>query len=419
MLRFSLYTNKDISLSDLRIALIESLIARKRRDRLILRIEDANTPKDSVRKEQEAQEIIKKFAINFEQIIYQSEHIGRYQHLAIKLLENKKAFLCTCELDNNCYKNCKDNIDTKSIGDIKEKKIPFSIRLNRAKEDIVFKDSIKGDISISPDEIGEFVIFKSDSTPSSDFACAIDDMIEGIDLVIQEDRDMIKSAREIHIWQSLGFDKNIEYAHIPTLLNKNKTELSIPIKELLEEGFLPDAIINNLLSIGIKRDKKIFTLPDALEWFKLEEISLKPVFFDKKELQYLNKEHLRRIDNLTLSKIFGFADADIGKLAKIYLDESITIKNLEGRIREIFAPKRCRDVDKERIRELSKLILSAPMFDSFEDFKNYLIDKSKIQEDELLKILSQLITGRDDSSKLEEIYDCIKPYITEIAKCQP
>ncbi len=411
MLRFNLAASRDISLVDLRIALINFIIAKKRDKGFILRVEDANEKQEAKRKDQESQELLKKFAINFDQTIYQSDHLRRYQNLALRLLEEKKAFLCTCEENKECYRDCKQ-MDSNSINKIQQNNTPFTLRLYKPDKTITFNDLIEKDLSFSPEEIGEIIILESNGTPSKDFACAVDDMIEGIDIVIQEKSDILDSAKEIHIQNSLNFKNQITYAHIPPLLK------DIKVKELLEEGYLPDAIINTLLSLGTNPPTELFTLPKAIEWFDLEELSKEPVYFDIEKLKYINKEHLQRIDDLSLSRIFGFGDVGIGKLAKLYIDESVTIKNLESKIQTIFAPKLAIGTQKEQMQELSKLIFMAPMFDEFEDFKNYLLDNSNLQERQLLKLLSQLMTGRDDTSKLKEIYNCIKPYIMEITRCQ-
>ncbi len=75
----------------------------------------------------------------------------------------------------------------------------------------------------------------------------------------------------------------------------------------MRAGFLPDAIINYLLSLGYNPPKRIFYLPDAIEWFDIKKISKDSVEFNINELRELNREHLLKMDFKELSKIFKFA----------------------------------------------------------------------------------------------------------------
>ena len=73
--------------------------------------------------------------------------------------------------------------------------------------------------------------------------------------------------------------------------------------------------------MGNETPSEIFTLEEAISWFKIENISKNPTKFDIDKLRFINKKHLETMDDMRLSKILGFADTDIGKLAKIFLKE--------------------------------------------------------------------------------------------------
>jgi len=187
---------------------------------------------------------------------------------------------------------------------------------------------------------------------------------------------------------------------------------------LLEQGFLPDAIINYLLLLGNKTPVEVFTLPEAIEWFDLKNISKAPAKFDIDKLRFLNREHIKRMDSKELSKIFGFADSDIGELAKVYLEESSTIFEIEDKIKNILAPKKCSESWAEEMKTLSKTILKAPMIDDFNEFKNYLIKESGLKGKKLFKPLRLLLTGQESGPELSSIYPFIKPYLLEVARCE-
>ena len=117
----------------------------------------------------------------------------------------------------------------------------------------------------------------------------------------------------------------------------------------------------------------------------LENISKSPAKFDIEKMRFINKEHLKMMDNKQLSTLFGFADADIGKLAKIYLEEVSTTNELESKIKPIFTAKNFEGECGEQMRILEKLIWELPMIDSFDEFKSTLMKESGLDREELLE----------------------------------
>jgi glutamyl-tRNA synthetase len=439
MLRYAPPLERDLNVNDLRIALINYIVSRQRDEGFILRFEDMATDHRIEGKEQEQERLLQKFALQPDQTVYQSGHPARYQRLALQLLESKKAFLCICREEvlererqeatrqNRPYgysRHCLD-LPPEEIARIKEEQIPFTIRLRKPSRPITFTDLLLQEQRSEPHEVDHFLLQRADGTPTEDFATAVDDLTEGISLVIRDERRLAPhTAREIYLRGALGMESGIAYLHLPTLRDTQGERLSphdrsVTLIHLLEEGFLPDAIINYLLALGIDAPTEIFTLPEAVEWFKLKLLRAEPARFDIEELQRVNQEHLRRMDDLALSRIFRFADRDIGRLAKLYLEECGTIRELEERIATLFSPKKCEGPEGETMRKLSALIRRAPMLESFEEFEAYLAARSGLESEELRMPLRLLMTGSPKGPKLDKIYRSIKPYITEVAQCQP
>ena len=203
-----------------------------------------------------------------------------------------------------------------------------------------------------------------------------------------------------------------EYIHLPELLNTDDTHT---VKWLFEEGFIPDAIANYLIALGNETPTEIFTMPEALEWFDLTNISKSPVKFDIDKLRSINRKHLEMMDNKRLSSLFGFADEDIGKLAKVYLEEASTINELEEKIRPIFKPKDFSNVWGEQMKQISDVIFDAPMIDTYDAFESYLMEKTGLSGENFLKPLRYLLTGAEHGPELSKIYPYIKSYILEVA----
>ena len=437
MLRFAPSPTGDMHIGNLRVALMNYIVAKQRGDGFILRIEDTDKERNIEGKEKEIEEILKKFAIVADQTFYQSEALGRHQKLAVDLVEKGKAFICICtpeelEADRERAKaqkrayrysgKCAD-MSREEIERVKSENIPFVIRIKKPQRDISFHDEIKGEITMKPDDIDSFVILRADGTPTYNFACACDDMTMGIDFVIRGEDHLSNTPKQIHIRESLGYDSEIKYAHLPIILNEDGKKMSkrddaSSVKWLLEQGFLPDAIINYLLLLGNKTPTEVFNLPEAIEWFDITAISKSPAKFDLNMLRHLNREHLSRMDDKELSKIFGFADAQIGKLAKLYLEEASTISELDSKIKAIFAPKECSGEWGEEMKKIASIIPNAPITKDFNEFKNYIIQETGLKGKRLFKPLRVLMSGAEHGPELSDLYPLISSYITEVAKCQ-
>ena len=434
MLRFAPSPTGDMHIGDLRVALFNYIIAKQKDEQFIIRIEDMDRDRNIEGKDTEIVQILEKFALPHDHVFHQSENLHIHQTLAIRLLEEKKAFVCTCtpeELEADRERAKRERVayrysgrcEKMSSGELerlKEEKIPFVIRIKKPEEAIVFKDIIRGSIETAANEVDSSVILDTESRPAYNFACACDDMLGGIDTILCEEDHISNTVKQIYIKRLLGYDEESTYAHLPNILDAegekmSKGDAGISLKWLFSEGFIPDAIINYLLLLGNKTPKEIFTLPDAIEWFRLESLSKTPVRFDIDKLRYLNREHLKRMDERSLSALFGFADADIGKLAKIYLEEASTINELEVKIKAVFKPK---DFDSEwgdEMRILEKIILESRAIDTFDAFEAHLMKESGLKGENFFKPLRILLTGTDQGPELSKIYPYIKSYLLEVA----
>ena len=405
MLKFSLLPSSNLTVNDLRLALINYIIAKQNNQRFIITVKDLNK-QESKDKTQDNIDILKKFAIVSDDTIYQSDNLKIYQNFAYKLLKDGKAFICFCE-SNSCKNNCLELSQEKIIS-LKEQKKEFVIRVKKPNKAISFIDEIKGKISL---EIEEFLILNQNQIPTNNFACAIDDMLFNITIKAQNEALLKNSIEQIYIKELLEYKENIKYAHIPALLNGD-----ILVKKLLQDGFLPDSIINYLILLTLKTPTDIFHLPDVIEWFDIKNIYKEPIKFDIEKLKELNKEHLKIIDNKKLSLIVGFVDSDIGKLLKLFLNSSSTINELENNFRAIFSKKDC---SKKSIKKVAQIIQEAPMIDSFSEFKEYLKNSSNLDEKNLNEALNIILTSsKEPKVPLEKIYPLIKPYLLEVAQCQ-
>jgi glutamyl-tRNA synthetase len=419
MLRFAPSPTGEMTISDLRVAILNYIVAKQKGENFIVRIQDLDKERNITGKDTEFMEILEKFALPHDSVSHQSENLHMHQTLAIRLLEEKKAFVCTCKNEKEPYDDHCLKTDALDIAKFKEEKTPFVIRIKPPTDPIENQDILKGSSTTMPNELDAFVILKSDGTPSQTFATACDDMISGVTLVMRQEEYFSDMPKETYIKSLLGYEEETNYAHLPALLDEAGENLDLQsnatIKWLFEEGFIPDAIVNYLISLGFETPSEFFIMPQALEWFDITKLSQMPVTFEIETLKRINREHLAMMSNRDLSTLFGFADEEVGKLAKLYLKEVSTINALESKIRPIFEPKDFSGTYGTQMRTLSDIIFNAPMINDYEAFKAHLKKESGFEEEVLMSVLRPLLTGSNDETELSQIYPHIKSYILEVA----
>ena len=423
MLRFAPSPTGEMHIGNLRVAIFNYIVSKQRKEDLIVRIEDIDREKNIEGIDQEIVGILELFGIEYSQVIHQSQNFKFHSAMALQLLHEKRAFSCFCSpewLQKKREEAKEANVEYKYDDACRnlpaelviDNTAPFTVRIARPDKAIVIQDHIKGEMSFDRDSVDSFVILNQDKTPTYDFATAVDDMLSDISLVIRDEKYLENTPKQIHVRNQLGYEKKVEYAHLPSLLGED-----VSVKQLLEEGYLPDAIANYLIVLAHKTPSEIFTIKEALEWFDLDSISDSPAHFEIEKLKEINREHLMRMDAKELSRYVGFADAEIGELARLYLNnEVVTTKALKSKIAPIFEERNIPSSFIEEVEKAAKAIKSAPYFDKYDDFKAYLLKESALQEKTLVKALHILLTNAEDGPDIAEVYKYLKNYIGEIVK---
>jgi glutamyl-tRNA synthetase len=432
MLRFAPSPTGDMHIGNLRVAIFNYIVAKQRGERFIVRIEDTDKERNIEGKDREILEILQLFGLHADDVYYQSHNLTVHQHMAIKLLEARKAFACFCtpeelEAEREAAKASKKayrysgKCEVLSDAEVLANEKPFTVRLKKPESAIEFHDLIKGNQSFAPDDIDSFVIMRADKTATYNFACAIDDMLHDISLVIRGEDHVSNTPKQIHIRNQLGYDKEIAYAHLPIILNTEGKKMSkrddaSSVKWLIEEGFLPEAIANYLILLGNKTPQEVFTMEEAIAWFDLANLSKAAAKFDIDKLRFLNREHMKRMDSKELSRAFGFADAAIGELVKCYLEEGSTVKEIKPKIEAIFSAKPTDHEWKEQMESLRNALKEAPLFETFDELKSYLMKTTGLKGKNFFKPLRLLLTGAEHGPELSQLYPHLKSYLLEIIK---
>ena len=431
MLRFAPSPTGDMHIGNLRVALINHILSKQLNEELLIRIEDTDKKRNIEGKEKDILELLTLFSVNFTRVMHQSENIKYHSQMAMKLLLDKKAFNCFCSdeaLEQDREKAKKEKLPYRYSGFCKnisdeakfECNAPFTVRLKKPEHNIKFNDAIKGELEYKPFDVDSFILLRQDKTPMYNFACAIDDMLFDISTVVRGEDQLPNTPKQIHIRESLGYTKEIKYAHLPMILNMetgkkmSKRDNASSVRWLVDQGYLPVAISNYIILLGYNPPTEIFTLEEAQEWFDLNKISKSSAKFDITKLKFINREHIKLMDELRLSKILGYADRDIGKLAKLYLEECDTINEIKLKLTTLFKDKKNLNGFENEFKLLKECVINAPYIDDLDDFRKYITNKTGLTEEKLFIPLRYALTGSQNGPSLSDIYPLIKNYIGEI-----
>lgn len=432
MLRFAPSPTGDMHIGNLRVALFNYICSIQRDEPLLIRIEDTDKECNIPGKEKEIFEILALFGIEYQEQQLQSNNLRFHRAMALQLLQDKKAFNCFCTPETleekreaskegkiaYYYDGACENLHPEEVID---NPLPFTIRLKKPTHSITFTDIIKGESTFAADDIDSFILMRADKYPTYNFACAVDDMLADVSLIIRGEDHLSNTPKQMAIHEALGYTKKIEYAHLPIILGSEGKKMSkqddaSSVKWLLEEGYLPEAITNYLILMGNQPPCEIFTLKEAIKWFDLKTLSKAPARFDIDKLKFINREHLRGLDPKELSRYVGFADEEIGNLAKLFLEEASTLKELRTKIRAVFSTKSVPEEFKEGFGLLRDLTLKAPHFDDYDSYKAYLIEHSGLKGEKLFKPLRLLLSGEEHGPEMNDLYTHIKNYLKEVVK---
>lgn len=395
MLRFAFNPTKEMNVNDLRIALLNYIVAKQQNKSLLIRFDDLQKEENTQETGKQTLELLQLFSIDHLPAVYQSENIKKYLQMAMQLLINKKAFSCFCTNESlnkspNKYNGHCDKLQDHEVIDNEQ---PFTVRIKASKQ------------------LDHFVILNHDKTPTSDLASAIDDMLFDISTVIIDETFKQNCIHQTHIRKSLGYEKEITYIYVPALKSKQ-----ITIQSLIDDGYLPSAIVNYLLSLGTQAPQEIFSLEEATQWLDVKKLSTAQVEFDLEKLNNINQEYIKLLDDMRLSKILGYADNDIGKLAKVYVQQFCTIKQIKEKIDAIFQQKPEPNEYIDEFNLIRQSIIKAPFFKDFDQFKTHILQETNLEYTQLLKPLMYMLTGSYTGSNLNEIYPYIKNYLGEIVQ---
>lgn len=299
-----------------RAALYNWLYARHTGGTFILRIDDTDLDRSTKEFEDEILESVRWLGLDWDEGVSvggpygtyrQSDRIDHYARLAGGLVESGHAYYDdrpADELEELRQKATKEGMHPGHY--IRRPQVERDsgvIRLSVPQEGAVeFHDVIRGDLSFSPTDIDDFVILRSNGTPTYHLASTVDDVEYAITHVARGEDLLPSTPKHILLTRALGGTEPA-YAHLPLLFGTDGKKLSkrhgaTALSEYRDQGFLPDAVFNYLAILGWSPDGEttIFGRDEAVAKFDLVDVSRNPAIFDPDKLVWMNGEYVRSID---------------------------------------------------------------------------------------------------------------------------
>jgi glutamyl-tRNA synthetase len=346
-----------LHIGGLRTALYSWLWARKNGGKFRLRIEDTDLARNSAEATRKIVEAFDWVGLNYDdEVVYQSDRFDLYKSYILKLLDEGKAYKCYMtkeELDKLREEQMarkerprydgryRDFTGTPPAG------VDPVIRIKAPQHgEIVFDDGIKGTITIKASEVDDFIIARSDGTPTYNFVVAIDDALMGITDVIRGDDHLYNTPKQIIVYEALGFELPRFY-HVPMILGPDGKKLSkrhgaTDVMAYKAEGYLPEALLNFLVRLGWSHgDQEIFSVEEMLEHFDPADINASASQYNPDKLLWLNAHYIKNTPNDKLAKLledFGLFLLSHDKreiLLDIFKERCKTLKEMAEQIREV------------------------------------------------------------------------------------
>ena len=324
-----------LHIGNARTGLFAWLYARHHGGKALLRIEDT----DKQRSTQEAIDVILDgldwLGLHFDgHTYYQSQFEVRHAEVADELLKRGAAYRCFLTQEELASRREKAREERRPFRIDSEwrdadpaiwpQDQPSVVRLKSPRDgETVIQDLVQGRVAVKNSELDDFVLLRSDGTPTYMLAVVVDDHDMGVTHVIRGDDHLNNAFRQLAIIRAMDWPAP-EYAHIPLIHGNDGAKLSkrhgaMGVDAYRDElGILPEALFNYLLRLGWGHgDKEEFTREEAIELFDLADVNKGPSRFDMKKLSNMNGNYIRAADDARLAELIApriGTEADIAML---------------------------------------------------------------------------------------------------------
>ena len=397
-----------------RTALFNWLFARQNNGKFLLRIEDTDIERSKDEYVDQIKNALDWLGLDWnDEIVYQSQNNSKHQSVIEQLIKSGNAYRCfltKTELDSlrdKAEKNKKIFRVPRTYRDFTEEQQKelisqgksFTVRLKVPDGVTIFDDLVYGQIKVDNKDLDDFIIARSDGSPTYNFVVAIDDIEMKISHVIRGDDHIANTPKQILVYNSLN--KNVPiFAHLPMILGSDKKRLSkrhaaTNVQEYKDKGFSSDSILNYLSLLGWNPDsnEEIFSTEDLIKLFDFKQVQKKSAVFDEKKLLWISGQKMKEMTSKEIIKEIQLINNEWGKEHKNkFLEEVVSL------IKE-------RSKNLNDITEISKVFLHKEI-----DFSNE--HKPMMAEQNNIQMLEDFINAvkiedKWDKKIIEKVFDQI------------
>ncbi|AFI06195.1 glutamate--tRNA ligase [Helicobacter cetorum] len=428
-----------LHIGGLRTAIFNYLFARANQGKFFLRIEDTDLSRNCLEATKAIIEAFKWVGLEHDgEILYQSKRFELYKEYIQKLLDENKAYYCYMSKDelDTLREEQKARKETprydsryRDFKGTPPKGIEPVVRIKVPQNEIIsFNDGVKGEVRVNTSELDDFIIARSDGTPTYNFVVTIDDALMGVTDVIRGDDHLSNTPKQIVLYKALNF-KIPNFFHVPMILDEEGHKLSkrhgaTNVMDYKEMGYLKVALLNFLVRLGWShKDQEIFSMQELLELFNPKDLNSSPSCFSWHKLNWLNAHYLKNQSTqelLELLKPFNFSNtthlnpAQLDCLFDALKERSQTLQELALKIDEVlnapteYEEKIFKKLDKALVvplLEKFKLELDKASFNdenTLENAMHNIIEKEKIKAGGFMQPLRLALLGKGGGIGLKE-----------------
>jgi glutamyl-tRNA synthetase len=304
-----------------RTALFNWLYARKHGGRMLLRIEDTDRERSTQAAIDAILDGLKWLGLEWDgDAIFQFARADRHREAVEQLLAQGKAYRCFAsaqELEEMREKARAEGRPPRYDGRWRDRDpaeapagVAPVIRLKTSSEgETIIEDAVQGHVVFPNKDIDDFVLLRSDGTPTYMLAVVVDDHDMNVTQIIRGDDHLTNAARQTHIYDALGWQAP-KMAHIPLIHGPDGAKLSkrhgaLGVDAYRAMGYLPEALRNYLARLGWSQgDKEFFSTQELIEAFDLANVHRSPARFDFAKLENMNGHYMRAADDAALLDAF-------------------------------------------------------------------------------------------------------------------
>ncbi len=314
-----------------RTALFNWMYARHHGGKFLLRIEDTDRARSTDAAIAAIIDGMQWLGLDWDgDIVMQFERSPRHADVAHQLLASGHAYKCfatSAELEAMRTEQREKKQPMRYDGRWRDRDpaeapagAPYAVRLKAPREEsVTINDLVQGAVTVNNGELDDFILLRSDGTPTYMLSVVVDDYDMGITHVIRGDDHLNNAFRQLALIRAMGWREPI-YAHVPLIHGADGAKLSkrhgaLGVDAYRDEmGYLPEAVNNYLAKLGWGHgDEEIFSREQATSWFDVADVGRGPARFDFKKLEHLNGHYIREADDLRLATLITPAiEAHIG-----------------------------------------------------------------------------------------------------------